>query len=202
MNLKYYDLLSTTIIGIVVVAVVNYFFLDNVEINSVAYIPIGYFVGYFINAMGSLCEDYYYRTIGGMPSDKLLESPNDKGWTGYSKVKFYERDRVTALLKNELKDENATISRMFSCAMRKVNSCTESRVPAFNAQYAWSRNVLTAVLIIELIAGFSYYDQLLFWLVSIPLLLVALNRFKERGYYYAREVLNEYMKQNKCEDNL
>jgi hypothetical protein len=26
------------------------------------------------------------------------------------------------------------------------------------------------------------------------LLIISWNRFKERGYYYAREVLNEYLK--------
>lgn len=201
MEMKYYDLLSTTIIGVVVVAVVNYLFLGNNNIDGVVYISLGYLVGYFINAIGSLCEEFYYCTIGGKPSDKLLVEVNNQNWTGYNRVRFYEIKKATELLKNELGDQNASTSKMFSCAMRKVNSCKESRVPAFNAQYAWSRNILTSVWIVELLIGFRYYDNLLFWLISLLLLLISWNRFKERGYYYAREVLNEYMKQTSAVSN-
>lgn len=194
MEMKYYDLLSTAIIGVVIVVVVNYLFLGNANIDGVAYISLGYLAGYFINAIGSLCEFFYYFTIGGKPSDKLLTYKDGKSWTGYSRVKFYEYNKVTALLKKELGDDHASITRMFSCAMRKVNGCTDSRVPAFNAQYAWSRNILTAVWIVEILIGFRYYDSILFWVIGLALLVIAWNRFKERGYYYAREVLNEYMK--------
>ena len=48
MDIKYYDLLSTTIIGVVLVSVVNYLFLENIQIDAVAYLALGYLVGYFI----------------------------------------------------------------------------------------------------------------------------------------------------------
>lgn len=195
MEMKYYDLLSTAIIGVVVVAVINYLFLGNIEIDSIAYLSLGYLAGYFINAIGSLLEDIYYFTIGGKPSDRLLTIVEGQQWTGYKRVKFYETEKVTNLLKEELGSQDASISRLFSCAMRKMNSCADSRVPAFNAQYAWSRTLLTAVWMIDVLLVFRYYDQWLFWLIGLLLLLISWNRFKERGYYYAREVLNEYLKQ-------
>lgn len=85
MDMKYYDLLSTAIIGVVVVAIVNYFFLDNIDIDSVAYLAVGYMVGYFINAIGSLFEDIYYCTIGGKPSDQFFDKVEGQRWTGYRK---------------------------------------------------------------------------------------------------------------------
>ena len=193
--MKYYDLLSTAIIGVVVVAVVNYLLLGNHDIDSVAYLAVGYIVGYFINAIGSLFEDFYYCTIGGKPSNKLLAKVEGQSWTGYSRVKFYDVEKVTELLKAELHKPDASIAQMFSCAMRKMNSFAESRVPAFNAHYAWSRTLLTAVWMIDLLMAFRYYNQWLFWLIGSLLLVISWNRFKERGYYYAREVLNEYLKQ-------
>ena len=85
---------------------------------------------------------------------------------------------------------------MFGCAMRKVNACENSRVPIFNAQYVWARTILTAVLIIDIICGVHYYNEWLYWVVSATLLILSWNRFRERGYYYAREVLNEYLRQS------
>lgn len=195
MNIKYYDLLSTAIIGVVIVAVVNYIFLGNAEINGIAYLALGYFAGYFINAIGSLLEDFYNRTIGGVPSDILLTPVKEQDWTGYDRVKFYEAEKVIEELGKELKDSNASVKRMFGCAMRKVNSCQESRVPAFSAQYAWSRTILTTIWIVDLLFSFRYYNEWAFWLIGLLLLLISWKRFKEWGYYFAREVLSEYLKQ-------
>lgn len=195
MDIKYYDLLSTTIIGVVLVSVVNYLFLENIQIDAVAYLALGYLVGYFINAIGSLLEDLYYKTIKGMPSDNLLTLVEGQNWTGCKRVKFYEAERAIDTLKKELNDPHASVRKMFGCAMRKVNGCQDSRVPAFNAQYAWSRTILTTILIVIFMCAFRYYNNLLFWLVVLIVLFIAWNRFKERGYYFAREVLNEYLKQ-------
>lgn len=197
MDVKYYDLLSTAIIGVVIVTVVNYLFLENINIDSVAYLALGYLAGYFINSIGSLFESFYHWTIGGIPSDKLLTPINGKEWTGYGRVRFYETEKVIKRLKKELNDPDASPRKMFGCAMRSVNSCKDSRVPAFNSQYAWSRTLFTAIWIVDFLFAIRLYNEWLFWLVGILLLLISWNRFKERGYYYAREVLNEYLKQTK-----
>lgn len=195
MDIKYYDLLSTAIIGVIIVAIINYLFFDNMEIDGIVYIAFGYLAGYFVNAIGSLLEGVYYKTINGMPSDKLLTLTNGREWTGYNRVRFYEARNVIEALKRELNDANASTKKMFGCAMRKVNECEDCRVPAFNAQYAWSRTILTTILIVDSVCAFRFYEEWLFWLVAIILLIISWNRFKERGYYYAREVLNEYLKQ-------
>ena len=192
MDIRYYDLLSTAIIGVIVVAVANCLFFGNLEIDGVVYLALGYLVGYFINALGSLFESLYYKTINGMPSDKLLTLVEGQNWTGCNRVKFYEAEKAIEALRNELNDPHASERKMFGCAMRKVNGCEDSRVPAFNAQYAWSRTILTTMLILDFLCAFRYYNDWLFWLIAVILLVISWNRFKERGYYYAREVLNEY----------
>jgi hypothetical protein len=200
MDIKYYDLLSTAIIGVVIVTVVNCLFLGNIEIDSIAYLALGYLAGYFINAIGSLIEFIYYKTIGGKPSDQLLTPVSGQDWTGCKKVRFYEAQRAIETIKRELNDTNASTKKMFGCAMRKVNGCENSRVPAFNAQFAWSRTILTTILISSILFAIRYYDEWIFWVASVSLLLISWNRFKERGYYYAREVLNEYLKQTSVSD--
>lgn len=200
MDIKYYDLISTAIIGVVIVTAVNYLFLGNIEIDSLAYLALGYLTGYFINAIGSLMAFVYYKTIGGRPSDKLLTPVPGQDWTGYKKVRFYESQRVIDTIRKECNDVNATASKMFECAMRKVNGCEDCRVPAFNAQFALSRTILTTILISSILFAIRFYDEWIFWMTSVPLLLISWNRFKELGYYYAREVLNEYLKRTTVSD--
>ena len=201
MDIKYYDLLSTTIIGIVIVAICKYLFFENIKVDSVVYVSFGYLAGYFVNAIGSLLENFFYKTIRGKPSDKLLTLIPDQDWTGCERVKFYEAKRVIERLKIELKDPNASTYKMFSCAMRKVNACEDCRVPTFNAQYAWSRTVLTTVLIAVVLSAFRFYNNGIFWLIAVPLLFISWNRFREKGYYYAREVLNEYLTRTDQKDH-
>ena len=195
MDIRYYDLLSTAIIGIVIIAVCNHLFFGGIEIDGIVYLALGYLVGYFINAIGSLFEGLYHKTIKGRPSDNLLTLVNNQNWTGCSRVKFYEAEKAIETLKQELNDPNASTRKMFGCAMKKVNGIENSRVPAFNAQYAWSRTILTAILLTDILCAFRYYNEWIFWPIAIVLLVISWNRFKERGYYYAREVLNEYLKQ-------
>ena len=202
MDIKYYDLLSTTIIGVVIVAVCKYLFFESVTVDSVVYVSFGYLTGYFINALGSLLEKYFYKTIRGKPSDKLLTLVPGQDWTGYERVKFYEAERVIERLKSELGDPRASTHKMFSCAMRKVNTCEDCRVPTFNAQYALSRTVLTTVLIGEILFAFRFNISCLFLMIAALLLLLSWNRFKEKGYYYAREVLNEYLTRTDPKDHL
>lgn len=200
MDVKYYDLFSTAIIGVVIVTAVNYLFLGNAEIDSIAYLALGYLAGYFINAIGSLVAPIYYKSIGGRPSDKLLTLIPGQIWTGCKKVRFYEAQVVIDIIRKELNDANASTQKMFECAMRKVNGCEDCRVPAFNAQFAWSRTILTTILISSILFAIRFYNEWIFWMASVSLLLISWNRFKERGYYYAREVLNEYLKQTTVSD--
>ena len=160
---------------------------------TVPYLASAYVIGYMLNALSSLLEPFYYWTIRGMPSDRLLTVQPNKGYSGNRKVKFYRTQEVIDKLKSDLHDTNPSKGKMFGTAMSYSNNRHDTRVPDFNAQYAFSREILTLILIISIIiiakeptCGYSY--------ISILVLLLAWNRFKERGYYYAKEVLTEYLK--------
>lgn len=194
MNFKYYDLLSNLTIGMVAFYALWKFVFPELEISDWVVIPAGYVVGYFLDALSSFIEPFLYKTICGKPSDKLLTPIPGQKWTGIKKVKFYFPERAVECLKSDTKDDNASTDKMFGYAMRMVNANKDSRVPDFNGHYALSRVLLTSVLISVIIIEANYACVWYSWLVSIPVLLLAWNRYKERGYYYAREVLNEYLK--------
>ena len=51
-------------------AIINYLYLENIEVNSIAYLALGYLIGYFVNSIGSLLEGIYYKTIKGTEFNK------------------------------------------------------------------------------------------------------------------------------------
>ena len=166
MNLKYYDVLSSLVVGYVLLVIGMYAF--EIEYNNdyiVAYLAMAFLYGYIINAIGSLLEPVYYFTIGGKPSNRLLSDDNEKhnlfyrlfipNNTGIKKVRFYETKSVREILKRGMDCENPSEDRLFSKAMRAVNGDQNSRVPDFNAHYALSRTILTTVLISSILLIYS-----------------------------------------------
>lgn len=192
MNFKYYDLLSCIVMGyIALVALLLFMDIPFNKDYSIPYLAIAYVLGYMINALGSMIEKFYYWTIGGVPSDKLLTIDVQKNYTGIDKVKFYFAHEVIALLKEECHDADATTGKMFAKAMPYSDSDDKTRVPDFNAQYAFTRTLLTTMIIVCLLLIPKYYDDWYVWFLLIPL-YISWHRYKERGYYYAREVLKVY----------
>ena len=78
--------------------------------------------------------------------------------------------------------------------MSYSNSNDKTRVPDFNAHYAFSRVMLTLVVVSSAVMMTHYYDKWWAWVIAVGVILLSGNRCKERGYYYAREVLVEYIK--------
>ena len=207
MEFKYYDVLSSLVVGYVVLIIGMYSF--QIEYNSdytVAYLAIAFLCGYIINSIGSLLEPIYYFTIGGKPSNRLLDDGKKKHcWfynlfvpknTGIKKARFYETATARKLLLKGFEDEDPKEDRLFSKAMRTVNGDQDTRVPDFLAHYALSRTILTTVLISSLLIIYANPNNWQSYL-SIVLVLICWNRYRERAYYYAREVLNEYLKKQK-----
>lgn len=197
MNFKYYDLLSSVIIGFFAIVALLYATGNEYDKDlTMAYMAGSYVAGYLINALSSLLESFWYLTIGGMPSDKLLTIDLKKKYTGIKRVRFYHAQEAIDKLRKQLNDEKADTKQMFSLAMRETNGNPSTRVQDFNAQYAFSRVLLTTLFVITIVA--IIYDPCCWksYLIIIPL-LISWNRFRERGYYYAREVLNEYLNLHK-----
>lgn len=207
MEFKYYDVLSSLVVGYVVLIIGMYSF--QIEYNSdytVAYLAIAFLCGYIINSIGSLLEPIYYFTIGGKPSNRLLDDGKKKHcWfynlfvpknTGIKKTPFYETATVRKLLLEGIEDEKPKEDRLFSRAMRTVNGDQNTKVADFLAHYALARTILTTVLISATLIIYTNSSNWQSYL-SIVLVLICWNRYKERAYYYAREVLNEYLKKHK-----
>lgn len=189
MNFKFYDILSSLVPGFIILAASMY--VLNIEYNKdyvLPYTALAFLVGYIINAICSWLEGIYYWTWGGKPSTMLLDGKDM--W----KVRFYESNRVKEHLLEELKDTNASNDKLFHEAMRYANGKSDSRVDDFNAHYAFSRSLLTTTLMAIIFIAFRQYDNWLFYVIAIPSFFVVWFRCKQRAYYYAREVLNEYLK--------
>lgn len=197
MSFKYYDLLSNLAVGIVVFYAIWKLVFTDFEISEWIVIPAGYVLGYFLNALSSLIEPFLFCTICGKPSDKLLTPVPGQKWTGIKKVKFFFAEEAVKALKKDTGDAEATTDKMFGYAMRIANPNKDSRVPDFNGHYALSRVILTTIIIAVVIAEIKYCCIWYSWPISFAVLFLAWNRFRERGYYFAREVLTEYLKLKK-----
>ena len=189
MNFKAYDILASLIPGFLLVLVLSSVLHIKYDKDLlVAYLAVSFLFGYLVNSAGSWLEGAYFFTWGGKPSDGLL---NGKGiW----KVKFYHAEKAKALLAQESGNQGASNDELFSIAMRRVAGLRESRIEDFNALYAFSRSLLTTILVGTVVLLAQHYDDWRYYAGLIPTLFIVWLRCKQRGYYYAREVLNEYLR--------
>ncbi len=201
MSFKYYDSLSMLISGTVLLLVISHAIdWDIAKFNTVVVLAIAYVTGYLLNAVSAFMEPVYYWFMGGKPSSQLLKSPKSRlcgkkrQYTGLGRIRFYEYEKVVKLLKNEINDNHANEEKMFGKAMSYSNANEKTRVPDFNAQYAFSRVMLTLVIVSAGVIIPKYYELWWVWIIAIAAILLVGRRCKEIGYYYAREVLIEYLK--------
>lgn len=201
MSFKYYDSLSMLISGTVLLLVISHTIdWDIAKFNTVVVLAIAYVTGYLLNAVSAFMEPVYYWFMGGKPSSQLLKSPKSRlcgkkrQYTGLGRIRFYEYEKVVKLLKNEINDNHANEEKMFGKAMSYSNADEKTRVPDFNAQYAFSRVMLTLVIVSAGVIIPKYYELWWVWIIAIAAILLVGRRCKEIGYYYAREVLIEYLK--------
>lgn len=196
MNFKYYDILSSLVLGYAMLMVILYTWnIDYDNDIQVGYLAVAYILGYMINALGGLIEKYL--NWGSMPSDRLLTLKKGKDYTGYSRIKFYDAAFVVEKLKDELKDSQASTKKMFGRAMLYCNADANTRVPDFNAQYAFSRTLLTTMIVSSTLIIIDNYTDWRAYVVMIGFTALCWNRYIERGFYYAREVLIEYAKKKR-----
>jgi hypothetical protein len=189
MNFKFYDILSCLVPGFILY--IAYLQLAEETFDNDFIIPataIAFVIGYFINTIASWLEDFYYWTWGGKPSNQLLDGKDI--W----KVKFYEYIKVKGMLLDECSNLSPKNDELFSLAMKYSTSEANSRVTDFNANYAFSRVILTTILIASWLLIYKYYDSYTVYIIILPLIFISWYRCKQRGYYYAREVLNTYLK--------
>lgn len=188
MNFKIYDILSSLIPGFLLV-IVGLYFLDISYNNDfvVAYTAIAFLVGYIVNSLSSWLEGFYFFTWRGKPSTRLLDGKDI--W----KVRFYHSQKVKKLLESELNESvSQTNDVLFSIAMRYTSK--EGRVEDFISIYAFSRSLLTCCILGTIIYLIKNYDDWRYYITLLPTVAIVWLRCKQQGYYYAKEVLNCYLK--------
>jgi len=187
MNFKYYEILSFLVPGFIIYQLLYVTIQSLPNIDIMPSLAIAFVIGYFVNAISSWLEKLLFISFGGKPSINLLKGISIK------KVEFYEQEKVIKLLKKDTEnsiDEN----RLFSTAMRYANQSGNERVANFSAIYAFSRVLLITLLISFSILCFKFFDNYLLYLIMLPLIFMTWQRCKERSYYYAKEVLETYLK--------
>lgn len=189
MNFKAYDILSALVPGFLALLVLLEFLQIKYDKDLIiAYTAVAFLLGYVMNTIGSWMEDIYFWTWGGKPSSRLLNSHSI--W----KVSFYHQAKVKTRLLAETDNPNPSDDELFSIAMRHVNGKKDTRIEDFNTSYAFARTLLTTVLYGTSLLLFRNYCDYRYYIILLPIVFVVWLRCKQRGYYYAREVLNEYLK--------
>lgn len=188
MNFKLYDIFSQLIPGFILYA--TYLHVDHQSFDSSFIVPataISFVVGYFVNTLASWLEPFYYFTWGGKPSNQILQGKSI--W----KVKFNELDKTRKYLVEEFGEAEATNDQLFSLANRYATPEVSARVADFNANYAFSRVILTTMLIVSGLLIWANYSNPSIYLVTLPIIFMAWLRSKQRGFYFAKEVLKTYL---------
>lgn len=189
MNFRVYDILSSLVPGFISLMII----LRLLEIQydkdwAVPYTAVAFLLGFLINTTASWLEGFYYFTWGGKPSTQLLNGKYI--W----KVSFYHSKEVKELLKKESSGPNASDDELFSIAMRYANGSRDSRVEDFNSMFAFSRSLLTCILIGSIVLIIQNYFDWRYYSILLPALILIWLRCKQRGYYYAKEVLDVYLR--------
>ncbi len=188
MNFKAYDILSSLVPGFLLLIVVMVTF--NIQYNTnffVVYTALAFLTGFLNNTISSWLEGFYFWTWGGSPSNRLLDGKDI--W----KVPFYEGVKVKQLLIKDSTKDNPSNGELFSIAMRKANNQKNQRVDDFNSLYAFSRALLTMVLVATIFLLIKHYSDWRYYVIPIPILFIVWLRTKQRDYYFCREVLNTYL---------
>ncbi|WP_205755895.1 hypothetical protein [Lacibacter luteus] len=191
MTFKAYDIFSSLVPGFIMLLGLLYFL--NIPYDKdfvIGYTALAFLLGYVLNTIGSWLEHFYFFTWGGKPSSQLLSGK--KVW----KIRVYNHVQIHQHLSQKTTNANATNDELFSIAMRNVNGQKDSRIEDFNAIYAFSRTLLTTVIIGSILIMTKNYSDWKYYAVLIPIILTLWLRCKQRGYYYAKEVLNVYCKIN------
>jgi len=101
------------------------------------------------------------------------------------------------MLSEETENADTKPDELFNIAMRYANGIKDTRIEAFNANYAFSRNILTACVLSFFLLYKEYYGNFNYVLLLVFATLIAWQRCKERGYYLAKEVLQVYLRLKK-----
>ncbi|WP_196783711.1 hypothetical protein [Flavobacterium hydrophilum] len=188
MNFKSYDILSSLVPGfIMLLCYLPFLGFDYNKDYVIGYTAIAFGLGYLLNIISSLLEQFYFWTWGGRPSCKLLEGK------GMWNIKQYNYMRLKNNLNSKTENPTPCNKELFSIAMRTVFSTKDTRIEDFSNSYAFSRTMLTCSILSTIVILLNYYDD---WKAYLSIIVVILfwYRAKQRGYYFSKEILQIYSK--------
>jgi len=206
----YYDLVAHLVPGTLLLAVLALvpevfgFSLPTPSSTVVALVtglPVAYVAGQVMQALASFLQPVYYRLWGGMPSTEIAAGDSKR-------LRGSRLDRVMSTLAtrfNAPSDTPAEREELFADAMALCNQKGLGRVGEFNASYAFHRALLTTGVIVTVILGAALAlaefgttsvshdlrSSLIYFVVlAVMLTVVEFIRARQRGEYFAVEVLN------------
>lgn len=189
-NFSAYNILSALIPGFVILLLLTQFeYIEFEQKYVIPYTAVAFIIGYFVNTLSSWLEGLLYITWGGKPSDRLLAGK------GIWKVKFYAHQEVREKLTAQSNNKTPTDTELFQIAQR--HSSDNAKVNALANNYAFSRVILMTIFICLAIFIYNDFKNIKIILGCFALLFVAWLRCKQMGYYLVREVLNQYLNQEK-----
>lgn len=188
MKFSLYDVLSNLIPGyLILISLVFFIGYKPENLDIVASLVLAYIAGYVNNTLSSWSEGFIHWSWGGKPSDRLLEGKNI--W----KVSFYEYNKAKKELTLAASNSSPSNDELFQIALRYANSSGNEKVKEFNSSYAFARGLLIAFLIVSVIINVKLWLNIFVMGSSIILLFVFWLRAKQRGYYFVRIVLMDYL---------
>lgn len=199
MNFTIYEIISHLVPGYIII-----FFLrqelgiELKDLGNPGILALAFALGFVVQTLASWFEDILYFTWGGKPSNQLLDGKDM--W----KVRFYSSSEVKSILKEEAQKNGQTNfnnDALFEIAQRRVNSQKHERVTSFNANYAFARTMVLAFLLVLVKNIINLTFNLKLTLIIAAFLVVSWYRAKQRGFYFAREVLNMYLVDKLKENN-
>jgi hypothetical protein len=188
MNFATYDILSKALPGAVVylALLLGGIIGKPTDVGDVLTLVIVYLLGYFVDALASLTEPVLFRMMRGSPGERLLA----EDYTG--KIYIAQRAALFAHLQEQFPDLRLGSRELFALISSVAQTKANQRLIEFQGAYAFARNILTSLLIAEVIACMYPHGRYLPWLIA-GLMLLCYNRAKQRGYYWAREAINVYI---------
>lgn len=197
----YYDLLGILVPGSLLIAWIPLCFPSLAEMTVpefpeafgvVVCTAIAVFLGQMVQAISSLIEPLLHRSWGGRPSDLALAGTLPKYLPADSAA------RIKRKLSETIGGEPSGRS-IFLYAMQLTDGAGIGRAPRFNSLYAYHRGLLTTIVlglilfICSMLWGAASkwdFDQCLGVFLGLGAFLsLVWYRTKQRGCYYAREVL-------------
>ena len=188
MNFATYDILSKALPGAVVylALLLGKFISKPTDIGDVLTLVVIYLLGYFIDALASITEPGLFWLMGGSPGARIL-TEDYKG-----RIFVAQRAALCTHLQTLHPDLEIGSRKLFAVVASVANAKGSTRLTEFQGAYAFARNILTALVIAEII-GFVAPLSWPLLLLFAGLIILSFSRVKQRGYYWAREAANIYI---------